>query len=349
LTPEGAEGAIRDAGSQAKKLSTYGQAAEEVGRMSALNAQQDNGMTLIDVVGKNYSAQEYTAAVIDSVEGATNMSRLEKTFAYEEIYRVGGVNNFTGSAQEIRDARKALPEDGLLESQKSINTAEQDIADFARNNAGDLPEETSYALRMGKEVLDSTSGGLLIGGAAYGAVKGGQKLLKGHRVRSRAGELKKQANPKRSIPKAKALSGASKALALAARGGSMLLRGAAMATPVGAAVGVGLTAYAAGSYAYENFLDEDTKDSVSSGIDDAVDYVFGDDDSQDRLDNISGTLGYDNRFPERDIGGISANTREDTKPILNSNVSVNVNVDPRLTETEVDDNGVLTLDRNNYA
>jgi hypothetical protein len=339
LGKQGAISVMQAAGSQAELLNNPITAAAEYSRMSIAAAATDSGLEIPDaVVTDSMNTQEYLAMANREIDEA-GLDDKQRAYAMKNIFNLQGYETYSGSAEDIETATKSLEDEKLREANEAIESAGQTITD-AERALGAVDPDVAAAARYGKEAAGSSTAAMVGTGvaSAVGTLGAGKAIVKAKGLTGNSVGKAKDLMSKAKMPSPAATS---RALAMAASGGKFLLKGLARATPVGLAA---LATYEAGSYAYDNFLSEDTKESISGSIDGALDstmdFFSGE---EDQMGNIKGSA-----FPDKEIGGISATTQEKINT-LNSSVSVNVQVNPDLVTTQVDDNGFVTIDSDNYA
>jgi hypothetical protein len=337
LGQQGAVSVLRSAATQTEKLNNPIIGSKEYARMSIAATATGSGLKIpSELVTTQMDTKDYLVMANKQADEA-GLEGLQRSDAMKNVFNLNGFEVYDGTPEEIDTATKSVEEEKLRLAAEAIEKVRQDKLN-AQRALGSVSPEVAAAAYITKELSGSSTAGLAGNALAVGAGILGAKALpsvlgaaKGAVTGSGAAAIKGAGKAKDLLSKAKLPAGSSsKLLSLAASGGKTLLKGLARATPVGFAA---WGAYEAASYAYDNLLDEDTKDSVSDSIDGVV----------------SSGMSYfeedeDLAFPTKGIGEIAANTVSDKASTLNSNVSVNVSVNPDLVTTKVDDNGFITID-----
>lgn len=320
LSASGAVSAMKSASAQSRAFSNPVTAGAELGRMSRMAAATDNGLVIPNsLVEGKLNAQEYLAMAEEQVQAA-GLGPEERAYALREIFKVPDMTNFRGTPEDISGATKSLNEESLRTSNEAIQGVTQKIEAGERylSNGG---AEVAAAAKVVSEVAKSPTGSTFMSNLTTG-VTGLATGAGGVALATKAGTIMTAAK--------------STAAATMTKSASVLGRMAPLARVAAGPVAIAGT----GAYIAAN---------AGEGSEYSMGSLFGENGFTEFMDTpISEHLGFgEDIVPERDIGKIAATTRDSAKTSLNSNVEVNVVVNPDSVSTEVNDNGFITMDQDN--
>jgi hypothetical protein len=327
LSTGGSVSVMKAAAAKTRLFDDPRSAGAELGRMSAKVASNKSGLIIpLDIVGGKRNAQEFTAMAYKSIQDA-GLDKEQAAVAWTDVYQMPEMANFDGTYEELAEATKTFDEKAVRDSNKAIEGVSADIRDGERALSKAGPEAAATARAASEAAKSPTAKSIMGGISSY--IGGALTVAGGLTVNSKAKTIMNSAKNVKNSKMAKNFSKLTKAgktpYAIAATGGLMLANAYASEGEEYSATGL------FGEGDFTNFMDTPISEHLGFGAEEA-------EPSREFVDEA---------VPNKDLGSVAAPSRASNKTTLESNVSVNVEVNRDSVETEVYDNGLRHLDTDN--